>query len=65
MVLDWVHKACVNTFLTIMCACVCRASRQDMAAMASPQTATSPGGLGSHGDHHTTLMEDPDVWRPT
>lgn len=36
-----------------------------MAAMASPQTATSPSGLGGHGDHHTTLMEDPDVWRPT
>lgn len=43
-----------------------RASRQDMAAVASPQMATSPtGGIGAHGDHHTTLMEDPDVWRPT
>lgn len=31
--------------------------------MASPQMATSP--MGGHGDHHTTLMEDPDVWRPT
>lgn len=40
-----------------------------MAAMASPQMATSPttgiGGGGQQLDHHTTLMEDPDVWRPT
>lgn len=37
-----------------------------MAAVASPQLATSPtGGIGGHADHHTTLMEDPDVWRPT
>lgn len=42
-----------------------RGSRQDMAAMASPQMATSPSGLASHGDARTTLMEDPDVWRPT
>ncbi|XP_063922474.1 calcium channel flower isoform X2 [Zophobas morio] len=42
-----------------------KASRQDMAAAASPQLATSPTGLGGQSDHHTTLMEDPDVWRPT
>lgn len=42
-----------------------RASREDMAAMASPQMATSPSGLAGHGDARTTLMEDPDVWRPT
>ncbi|XP_017786487.1 PREDICTED: calcium channel flower isoform X2 [Nicrophorus vespilloides] len=41
-----------------------KASREDMAAMASPQMATSPTGMGA-SDHHTTLMEDPDVWRPT
>lgn len=35
-----------------------RGSRQDMAAMASPQMATSPSGLASHGDARTTLMED-------
>ncbi|XP_008193023.1 calcium channel flower isoform X3 [Tribolium castaneum] len=39
--------------------------KQDMAAAASPQMATSPTGLGGQSDHHTTLMEDPDVWRPT
>ncbi|XP_075213231.1 calcium channel flower isoform X2 [Lycorma delicatula] len=36
-----------------------KGSQQDMAAMASPTGATP------QGDHHTTLMEDPDVWRPT
>lgn len=36
-----------------------------MAAMASPQMATSPTGMVGQGDHRTTLMEDPDVWRPT
>lgn len=39
-----------------------RGSRQDMAAMASPQ---SPTGIVTHGDPRSTLMEDPDVWRPT
>lgn len=43
----------------------CRASRQDMAAMASPQLATSPQGIGGPIDQRSTLMEDPDVWRPT
>lgn len=33
--------------------------------MASPQLATSPTGLGGHVDQRSTLMEDPDVWRPT
>lgn len=37
-----------------------------MAAVASPQMATSPSGLGGHVDHQrATLVEDPDVWRPT
>lgn len=37
-----------------------------MASMASPN-AMSPGGHGppSMADQHSTLMEDPDVWRPT
>lgn len=43
----------------------CRGSRQDMAAMASPQAVSSPTGMGPTSDHHATLMEDPDVWRPT
>lgn len=50
------------------CGCVCgwrvwcggRGSRQDMAAMAA-----SPSGVVTQADHNTTLMEDPDVWRPT
>ncbi|XP_044752421.1 calcium channel flower isoform X2 [Coccinella septempunctata] len=42
-----------------------KGSMEDMAAVASPQMATSPSGMGGHSDHHTTLMEDPDVWRPT
>ncbi|XP_018319623.1 calcium channel flower isoform X2 [Agrilus planipennis] len=42
-----------------------KGSREDMAAMASPQTATSPMGMGANVDQRTTLMEDPDVWRPT
>jgi len=42
-----------------------KGSREDMAAMASPQMATSPTGMGATSDHHVTLMEDPDVWRPT
>ncbi|XP_023028991.1 calcium channel flower isoform X2 [Leptinotarsa decemlineata] len=41
-----------------------KGSRDDMAAVASPHMATSPVGM-SQSDHHTTLMEDPDVWRPT
>ncbi|XP_060517193.1 calcium channel flower isoform X2 [Cylas formicarius] len=42
-----------------------KGSRQDMAAVASPQLVTSPSGLGAQSDHRATLMEDPDVWRPT
>lgn len=35
-----------------------------MAAMAAPnQGLTSPGG--GQPDHSSTLMEDPDVWRPS
>ena len=26
---------------------------------------SSPSQQMPPGDHHTTLMEDPDVWRPT
>ncbi|PSN42799.1 Calcium channel flower [Blattella germanica] len=37
-----------------------KGTRQDMAAMASPPQASTP-----QADHNTTLMEDPDVWRPT
>lgn len=42
------------------CGCGGRGSRQDMAAMAA-----SPSGVVTQADHNTTLMEDPDVWRPT
>ncbi|XP_066156128.1 calcium channel flower isoform X2 [Euwallacea fornicatus] len=44
-----------------------KASREDMAAVASPHMATSPTGLGGHptDQQRATLMEDPDVWRPT
>lgn len=46
--------------------CVCfnitnRGSREDMGAIASP-VDNVPQPMGGH---HTTLMEDPDVWRPT
>jgi len=38
-----------------------RGSREDMGAIASPIDNVSQ----PMGGHHTTLMEDPDVWRPT
>lgn len=38
-----------------------RGSREDMGAIASPVDNNSQ----PMGGHHTTLMEDPDVWRPT
>jgi len=38
-----------------------RGSREDMGAIASPVDNVSQ----PMGGHHTTLMEDPDVWRPT
>lgn len=42
-----------------------RASREDMAAAASAN-AMSPGQVpAARADQHSTLMEDPDVWRPT
>ncbi|CAH2002154.1 unnamed protein product [Acanthoscelides obtectus] len=41
-----------------------KGSREDMATVASPQMATTPTGVAQN-DHRTTLMEDPDVWRPT
>lgn len=37
-----------------------RGTRADMAAVASPTSVVPPSS-----DHHSTLMEDPDVWRPT
>lgn len=48
-----------------MCANYNRASREDMAAMASPNAMSPTQGLPPTSDHHVTLMEDPDVWRPT
>lgn len=38
-----------------------------MAAVASPHLATSPTGMGGRPTdmQKATLMEDPDVWRPT
>lgn len=41
-----------------------RGSRDDMAQMASP-SVMSPGQGPQSTDQHSTLMEDPDVWRPT
>lgn len=42
-----------------------RASREDMAAAASGNVM-SPGQVpAARADQHSTLMEDPDVWRPT
>ncbi|CAD7081442.1 unnamed protein product [Hermetia illucens] len=41
-----------------------KGTREDMAAVASP-TTMSPGQGPTSTDQHTTLMEDPDVWRPT
>lgn len=44
-----------------------RASREDMAAMAA-NNAMSPNQQqppSINTDQHSTLMEDPDVWRPT
>ncbi|XP_018903392.2 calcium channel flower isoform X3 [Bemisia tabaci] len=37
-----------------------KGTRADMAAVASPTSVVPPSS-----DHHSTLMEDPDVWRPT
>ncbi|XP_004531623.1 calcium channel flower isoform X2 [Ceratitis capitata] len=44
-----------------------KASREDMAAAATSPTQMPPdGGQMQMGtDQHITLMEDPDVWRPT
>lgn len=39
----------------------CRGSREDMAAMASGNQFPP----GQAADQHSTLIEDPDVWRPT
>ncbi|XP_015376645.1 PREDICTED: calcium channel flower isoform X1 [Diuraphis noxia] len=38
-----------------------KGSREDMGAIASPVDNVSQ----PMGGHHTTFMEDPDVWRPT
>ncbi|XP_015114916.1 calcium channel flower isoform X1 [Diachasma alloeum] len=37
----------------------------DPAGMGSPSGVVSPPPGTGPTDHHTTLMEDPDVWRPT
>lgn len=46
-----------------------RASREDMAAAASsPTQMQADGSVGQmqvSTDQNITLMEDPDVWRPT
>lgn len=45
-----------------------RASREDMAAAATSPTQMQPAAEGQmqmSTDQHITLMEDPDVWRPT
>lgn len=42
-----------------------RASREDMAAVASPQLPISPTTLGGIVVQNATLLEDPDVWRST
>lgn len=46
-----------------------RASREDMAAAATSPTQMAGSQAGGQmqmgGDQHITLMEDPDVWRPT
>ncbi|XP_014299538.1 calcium channel flower isoform X2 [Microplitis mediator] len=42
-----------------------KGSRPDPAGMASPSGMASPQANVPSTDHHTTLMEDPDVWRPT
>lgn len=35
-----------------------------MAAVASPNAMSPTGGMQPSTDQHSTLMEDPDVWRP-
>ncbi|XP_034945380.1 calcium channel flower isoform X1 [Chelonus insularis] len=42
-----------------------KGSRPDPTGLASPNGMTSPQATAPPTDHHTTLMEDPDVWRPT
>ncbi|KRK05282.1 uncharacterized protein Dyak_GE29236, partial [Drosophila yakuba] len=46
-----------------------KASREDMAAAATSPTQMAGSQAGGQmqmgGDQHITLMEDPDVWRPT
>lgn len=42
-----------------------KGSREDMAAMAASPNAMSPVQGVPSTDQHSTLMEDPDVWRPT
>jgi hypothetical protein len=49
----------------------CRGTREDMAAAAGGGTlspgSVAPGtvGIPMGADPNATLMEDPDVWRPT
>ncbi|XP_012256883.2 calcium channel flower isoform X2 [Athalia rosae] len=42
-----------------------KGSRPDLAGMTSPGVSSPQGPPPLSTDHHTTLMEDPDVWRPT
>lgn len=41
-----------------------KGTREDMAAMAASPNAMSPVQGVPNTDHLSTLMEDPDVWRP-
>ncbi|XP_011147831.1 calcium channel flower isoform X1 [Harpegnathos saltator] len=42
-----------------------KGSRPDPAGMTSSGVGSPQGTVPPTTDHHTTLMEDPDVWRPT
>ena len=56
---EWLHSLMYMCLLHVYPLNANRGSRQDMAAMASPT-----GGVPPPADQNTTLMEDPDVWRP-
>ncbi|KAK2585253.1 hypothetical protein KPH14_009954 [Odynerus spinipes] len=42
-----------------------KGARPDPAGMTSSGVGSPQGTVPPTTDHHTTLMEDPDVWRPT
>ncbi|XP_043667895.1 calcium channel flower isoform X2 [Vespula pensylvanica] len=42
-----------------------KGTRPDPAGMTSSGVGSPQGTVPPTTDHHTTLMEDPDVWRPT